>query len=678
MAASFKTTSGITFKMPRLAFAALLGMCACFIWSTPARGGFGDGPAPPYTVQMTRDHMETVRQHPHVTPTASADARFVVGQSRGWSGHHEYPFDVEAAHERLTTYGHKETIPAHDLFGYRITDADAEPPKTRVLVTTGNHNTEYTGSWAFQGFIDFVLSDDERARALRREAVFYVYPLVNPDGRYALASRGNPEIVSAGWLDHNRMWNTAGLFSTIDTLVPAIRYDTRSRVDYALDFHSASSTFLFSPATLFETPMVRAIAEHEPEIEPRAFETEGTTQNWARGPDGVNARFAYTPEQDNGLTAARSLEIGRSYGLALYDVLIGELANAPADDASDETGDEQAPTRDADGQGVPSDDELLVAAKAGDVAKVAELLEADHARDVTDDRGNNALHLAAAHGHDGVVLMLVAAEVALDARNRAGRTPLYLASEAGHEPVIEVLANATRDRLEADVDAATARFSWWHFVPLHEAAGAGETHRARLLLRLGAEIEVTDHIERTPLRYAAEGGHTDTAVMLIERGADVNARDSSGNTPLHLAAIGCRPRSEQWFSYCRGDCLKTDTLCEGAYPDLAALLIERGAEVTLANHHGWTPLHYAARYGHADLANLLVVHGADVNAVHLDGDTPLHLAASFGHAAVARTLIEYGAEVQAAGRWGRTPDQWARRLGHNEVVELLDAAAQAD
>lgn len=39
-----------------------------------------------------------------------------------------------------------------------------------------------------------------------------------------------------------------------------------------------------------------------------------------------------------------------------------------------------------------------------------------------------------------------------------------------------------------------------------------------------------------------------------------------------------------------------------------------------------TPLHHAARYGHADAVKWLLDHGADVNAVAYGGSTPLHLA----------------------------------------------------
>ena len=40
---------------------------------------------------------------------------------------------------------------------------------------------------------------------------------------------------------------------------------------------------------------------------------------------------------------------------------------------------------------------------------------------------------------------------------------------------------------------------------------------------------------------------------------------------------------------------------------------------------GWTPLHFAAAFGHKEIAELLIAKGADVNAADRDHYTPLDL-----------------------------------------------------
>ena len=60
-----------------------------------------------------------------------------------------------------------------------------------------------------------------------------------------------------------------------------------------------------------------------------------------------------------------------------------------------------------------------------------------------------------------------------------------------------------------------------------------------------------------------------------------------------------------------------------------------------------SPLHLAAREGHAESVELLLRHHADVTALADGGRTPLHTAAAGGtaeHAACARLLLRYGCD----------------------------------
>ena len=50
-----------------------------------------------------------------------------------------------------------------------------------------------------------------------------------------------------------------------------------------------------------------------------------------------------------------------------------------------------------------------------------------------------------------------------------------------------------------------------------------------------------------------------------------------------------------------------------------------------SDDHGFSPLHWCCKEGHAKLAELLVGRGARINATNRGDDTPLHLAAAHGH-----------------------------------------------
>ncbi len=111
--------------------------------------------------------------------------------------------------------------------------------------------------------------------------------------------------------------------------------------------------------------------------------------------------------------------------------------------------------------------------------------------------------------------------------------------------------------------------------------------------------------------------------------------------------------------------------------------------------HGddYTPLQTAARRGRGEIVAFLINKGADLNVADGSGYTPLHLAAEGGHLDVVKQLVKAGAKVGAktTARPGgflpggaaneppqkydpipaRTALQIAENLKHTAVVEFL-------
>lgn len=61
--------------------------------------------------------------------------------------------------------------------------------------------------------------------------------------------------------------------------------------------------------------------------------------------------------------------------------------------------------------------------------------------------------------------------------------------------------------------------------------------------------------------------------------------------------------------------------------DTLQVLLSKGAEVSLADMEGCTPLHYACERGHVEVVNRLVRSGALVEAVDIEGRTPVYVGA---------------------------------------------------
>ena len=70
-----------------------------------------------------------------------------------------------------------------------------------VVVSARVHPGETNASHMVKGLVDFLLSDEREARQLRREFVFKVVPMLNPDG----VINGNYRCALAGH-DMNRRW----------------------------------------------------------------------------------------------------------------------------------------------------------------------------------------------------------------------------------------------------------------------------------------------------------------------------------------------------------------------------------------------------------------------------------------------------------------------------------------
>ena len=155
-----------------------------------------------------------------------------------------------------------------------------------------------------------------------------------------------------------------------------------------------------------------------------------------------------------------------------------------------------------------------------------------------------------------------------------------------------------------------------------------------------------------------ESGHADLAAWLIEAGADVHARDHRGRTPLTRASI------------------------EGK-AELVSLLLQHRADAASADVHGQTALHHAS-LGHLSDENkqgqvqalplLLAASLPSLDARDEAGETPLMLACEAGHTDAAIVLISAGASLLArshAEAGSYSPLTLAVMGKHEGVVEAI-------
>ena len=118
----------------------------------------------------------------------------------------------------------------------------------------------------------------------------------------------------------------------------------------------------------------------------------------------------------------------------------------------------------------------------------------------------------------------------------------------------------------------------------------------------------------------------------------------------------------------------------GDVDKLRAMLHRRPDIVTndgVDGDSGYTPLHYAAREGHAECVRVLLASGANANArTRAGGATPLHRAAFTGEATCVRLLLDGGADPCARDADGESALHKASANGHADVVRALLRAGE--
>jgi ankyrin repeat protein len=346
---------------------------------------------------------------------------------------------------------------------------------------------------------------------------------------------------------------------------------------------------------------------------------------------------------------------------------------------------------------------LLMASKMGEASMVDALLTAGADAKATTTNGATSLMLASLAGSADSVKMLIAHGADVNAKESVkGETALTFAAAAGRADVIRALTTAGADPnittkvidLEAFNKEEQERFAqfaqqsgqangrggaaagarggrgfnpnakpgidrqynytelvgyWGGLAPLHLAARQGELGAVKALIEAKADINVRSAGDQvTPIAVAAINGNFDVAKYLLDHGADVTLAQVNGVTPLY-AALNC-----QWADKALYPQPRAQEQQQTSYLQLMEALLEKGADPNAR-------LTRKVWYGQYDF---------DQSGIDEAGATAFWRAAYADDVDAMKLLVKYGADPHLATM--RTPGR--PRLGDDPARVVADVS----
>lgn len=238
-----------------------------------------------------------------------------------------------------------------------------------------------------------------------------------------------------------------------------------------------------------------------------------------------------------------------------------------------------------------------------------------------------------------IIKLLVESGANLTLTNKDGWNCFHIAAREGQAEILNYFLDCCSDIWDSHSKNGRA--------PLHTAALHGRLDAVRLMIaRCGYSPDCPDSCGSTPLMEALRTGHVLVAEILIkEHKASLTAKDQLGRQAIHLAAqAGCNKSLEY-------------------------IITQHGMDVNVCTGKSkMSPLHLAAKEGHAETVQFLIAKGASINIQDKNGRTALHLSSAAGHDNCVHILLRLH---NADGSLTDCSGQTAQDLALKPVVQRI-------
>jgi ankyrin repeat protein len=262
----------------------------------------------------------------------------------------------------------------------------------------------------------------------------------------------------------------------------------------------------------------------------------------------------------------------------------------------------------------------------------------------TDSSKDQQLLIAADAGDTVKVLNLIRQGADVDARTWEGVTSLMYATQNGNLPMMKVLF-----RCGADPDIKPANGN----TALIASILNGTPDLTEFLIRNGAGVDLGDNNNATPLMYAIKVDSFYIPDLLLYYGANVDAKSKDGTNALMLASLAGRSRIVEELIASGAEINSSDNTgntalhfaARAGHLDIMEMLIAAGADIEAKTGYGFSPLSVAVVKNNYEASRLLIGAGGNVNSRINNSLNPLSIARENNNDSLVVMLQNNGAKA---------------------------------
>ncbi|XP_067653192.1 ankyrin-3-like [Haliotis asinina] len=317
---------------------------------------------------------------------------------------------------------------------------------------------------------------------------------------------------------------------------------------------------------------------------------------------------------------------------------------------------------------------VLIAAYHGNNEAFDILVKRGADLSVTDEDGDNILHVACRGGNAKIVnYILMQNIVHINSKGDEDMTPVLIAAYHGNNEAFDVLVKRGADLTVIDEDGDNI---------LHVACRGGNAKIVNYILMQNiVHINSKGDEDMTAVLIAAYDGNNEAFDVLVKRGADLTVIDEDGDNILHVA---CRGRNVKIVNYIlmqnivhinsKGDEDMTPVLI-AAYDgnnEAFDILVKRGADLSVTDEDGDNILHVACRGRNVKIVNYILMQNiVDINEENRGALTPVMIAAGTGEREIFDVLVKRGADLSVTDLNKANILHWACVGGNDKLVNFI-------